>query len=56
MANKDGTVTISIGTALSEVKRVAKAEKRSTSKQIAVIVLEWLEQRQKQQDAERKGA
>lgn len=40
--NPDGTVTVSIGDTLKEVKKIADAERRSMSKQIEVIIREWL--------------
>lgn len=41
--NPKGTVTISIGTLLKDVEKIAAEDRRSISQQIAVIIREWLE-------------
>ena len=40
--NQDGTITVRIGESLKEVKRIAELENRSMSRQVAVIIKDWL--------------
>lgn len=43
--NSDGTITVSLGKTLDVIRKIAEKENRSMSRQIAVIVSEWLETR-----------